>query len=418
MKIKSRLSKQGSGKKAISFATIFSSIVIVMMIQLYFLFNHDPMAAHSAAAVANPDDNSKIPKKISSDSKIPSPWCSQVASARSGLVKNLHISYPCENLQPATSAVVCMLTDGAADESKATRVVFTAKNYIDGAMALGQSVKEYTDPSTTHMLLLVRDGFVLSEDDTIRLQSVGWTIGVAPNFDLERKYVPGFPRYKTTYTKVTAIGMEEYKCVLLMDADTLVVGDIRDLLSCKIFTQPQHRVAGTLDYSRYEWMSFNTGSILWRTDNKEMERVYQLSKDDKFMQRFSSDQAFLNQVYPDRKDRSLNKQIITGKNPTAADSGSVVTLSWDYNAQTHVEAQLPVFWEEHRETVKILHFTEKKGWQCRESYEEPDIPMEKMPKPCPKENPVCFCRNGHLYWKSLRKAKELASTALLEARKT
>ena len=95
-----------------------------------------------------------------------------------------------------------MLTDGAADETKANRVVFTAKNYIDGAMALGQSVKEYTDPSTTHMLLLVREGFILSQEDTIRLQSVGWTIGTAPNFDLEKKYIPRFQRYKTTYTKV------------------------------------------------------------------------------------------------------------------------------------------------------------------------------------------------------------------------
>lgn len=101
-------------------------------------------------------------------------WCERVSAARSKLNNSfLGITYPCKDLKPATSAIVTMLTAGVEDPSKATRVVFTAQDYLEGAMALGYSVKRHIDPTSTHMLLLLREGFVLSPDDLIRLKSVG-----------------------------------------------------------------------------------------------------------------------------------------------------------------------------------------------------------------------------------------------------
>ena len=80
---------------------------------------------------------------------------------------------------------------------------------------------------------------------------------------------------------------------------------MKDILACNIFTEPQHQVAARLDlYSGY-W-HFNTGSILWKTSSAEMERVFGLLQDLKFMQQFSSDQAFLNNVYPERLNNTLN----------------------------------------------------------------------------------------------------------------
>lgn len=145
------------------------------------------------------------------------PWCERVKKAREAFnVASLSITYPCEQMKPAKSAIVCMLTDGTTEE-KATRVVFAARDYINGALALGASLAGRIDKSQTHQLLLLREGFELGTDDLIRLEASGWHIGTAPNFPIETKYTPKFPRYKTTYTKVTAIGLSEYKCVLLMD---------------------------------------------------------------------------------------------------------------------------------------------------------------------------------------------------------
>ena len=367
-------------------------------------------------------------------------WCERVRVARDALqLPFLHIKYPCETMEPATSAIVCMITDGTTEE-KASRVVFTARDYINGALALGASLKGNIDPSRTHQLLLLREGFELETDDVIRLESVGWTMGTAPDFPIEQKHLPTFPRYKTTYTKVTAIGLSEYKCVMLMDADTLAVGDLREVMKCDtVFRNPKNnRVAGTIDWYQMRWKLFNTGSILWKTSSTEMERVFNLTKDTSFMKRYSSDQDFLNNVYPDRLNNSTfnneivaldtvesrssstssgssgksssNSIILKGLDPVIphieAQNGAVVPLSWDYNAQTHAEVQNFKFWDEHRSTTKILHFTEKKGWQCEKRYDP--IPKETYPQRCKRKvrDPLCFCGEAHLYWIALQKAEK------------
>jgi len=359
-------------------------------------------------------------------------WCERVREAREALtLPHLRISYPCEIMKPAISAIVCMLTDGTTEE-KANRVVFTARDYIHGAMALGASLKGNIDPSRTHQLLLLREGFELETDDLIRLEAAGWHIGTAPNFPIEKKYIPRFTRYKTTYTKVTAIGLSEYKCILLMDADTLAVDDLREVMKCDtVFRTPINRVAGIIDWYHNGWKLFNTGSILWKTSSAEMERVFNLTKDDSFMKRYSSDQDFLNNVYPDRlTNTTFNNEIValdniesrsSRKNSNSvqllnpviphivAKAGAVVPLSWDYNAQTHAEVQNTKFWDDHRSTTKILHFTEKKGWQCEPRYSS--IPIELIPQNCNSKrkdslDPLCFCREAHLYWMALRKAEK------------
>lgn len=359
---------------------------------------------------------------VFNDNDPNSEWCQQVAKARAELSSFLHIHYPCEKLQPATSAIVCMLTDGAA-EGQDSKTVFTARDYINGAMTLGASLQGNIDSTQTHQLLLLREGFELQPDDRIRLESVGWVVGTAPNFPLEKQYIPRFARYKTTYTKVTAIGLGEYKCVMLMDADTLVIGNLQEIMKCHVFQYPNNRVGGTIDWYQKHWHLFNTGSILWKPSGTEMDRVFNLTKSKTFMKKYSSDQDFLNHVYPDRLNNTLNGEIVAldtlasrggANNPLVphqlAQQGSVVPLSWEYNAQTHAEVENMDFWKAHRETVRILHFTEKKGWRCERRYDEP--PLEDMPKPCKKEIPICFCREAHLYWKLFDLAETIANQTL------
>ncbi|KAG7352066.1 hypothetical protein IV203_008114 [Nitzschia inconspicua] len=372
----------------------------------------------------------EVPVILSSSSnvneQIKRDWCEQVAKARADLSPFLQIHYPCEKLQPATSAVVCMLTDGAA-EGKDSKFFFTARDYINGIMTLGASLQGNIDPTQTHQLLLLRDGFELQPDDRIRLASVGWVIGTAPNFPLAREYVPRFPRYKTTYTKITAIGLGEYKCVMLMDADTLVIGNIQEIMKCNVFQHPNNRVAGTIDWYQKHWHLFNTGSILWKPSGKEMDRVFNLTKNTTFMKKYSSDQDFLNHVYPERLNNTLNSEIVTMDTPESrrdnspliphefAMQGSVVPMSWEYNAQTHAEVENMDFWKAHRDTVRILHFTEKKGWRCERRYDDPP-PLKEMPNPCLKEIPICFCREAHLYWKLFDLAETIANETLALAK--
>eukprot|EP00934_Nitzschia_sp_Nitz4_P008357 Nitzschia sp. Nitz4//scaffold79_size90958//18575//19885//NITZ4_005012-RA/size90958-processed-gene-0.106-mRNA-1//-1//CDS//3329558210//8347//frame0 len=336
-------------------------------------------------------------------------WCTRVQKARSDLNPVLQIKVPCETMKPAKTAVVSMLIDGAADGEGSVKI-FTATDYIHGAMALGASMKDYIDHTETHMLLLLREGFELAPVDLVRLQSVGWIIGTAPNVPLQNRYLPEFPRYKHTYTKIAAIGLSEYDCALALDADALVVGDLRELMTCNIFTEPQHRVGASLDYYARYWHYFNTGSLLWRTSNEEMHRVFGMTTNSRFMKKFASDQNFLNSVYPERLNNTANHLVNIGE-MKYIENGKVVHMGWSYNAQTHVEVQLPDLFVERRPDVRILHFTEKKGWQCDETH-EPPVPLSETKRGCDRKEPLCFCREARYWWDAYRAAEASANEAL------
>ena len=120
------------------------------------------------------------------------------------------------------------------------------------------------------------------------------------------------------------------------------------------------------------------------------------------------DQIFINTVYPDRTDRARNKRILEGDDDREG-WGSVAHLPWEYNAQTHVEYQLPAFWEARLAGVRILHYTEKKGWQCPERHGAP--PPGRSAKCNPRESADCACREGYRWHDALRKAQQMVSRA-------
>ena len=355
-------------------------------------------------------------------------WCSKIDSERKELHPDLHISYPCEpeslpstSRQTYKSAIVTFLTAGV-EEGKGSRTVFTCKDYINGALALGATLATHLTRDDTLRLILVSEGFILPEEEKAQLEGVGWIVGKAPNVQIESTFVPRFARYKTTYTKISALGLSEFDCILLMDADTLVVDNIDDLLSCDVFNNDdsvgaEYHVAGTLDYYHRKWYHFNTGSILWNTNVNEMNRVYNLTKDESFMRRFESDQIFLNTVYDDRTNVSNNLLLLEeGPNDSTNKDlwGRVVNLGWAYNAQTHVEVQLPEFWNSHSKGLKIIHYTEKKGWQCPERHNEVYSEEERNDWNCADNNrelrnELCFCSVGSLWWDALRKGEQMVT---------
>ena len=335
-----------------------------------------------------------------------SSWCDQVKYARSTLDPELRIKIPCEEMKPAKSAVVAYITAGVSKE-KSSNTVFSASDYVNGVMALGASLNDHLAPNT-HKLLLLREDFIqtLPNDVLDKLKKIGWTIGTAPIVDIDDKYVPRFARYKTVYSKISVLGLSEYECVLLLDADTLAIDNIDDLMTCNVL-KPDFRAAGGLDLYRGKWHHFNTGSILWRPESAEMNRVSALTKDPSFMTRFESDQIFSNAVYPDRENREVNEKLINGEVVDPKELGSIAHLPWAYNAQTHLEYQRPEFWDKHVSNLKIIHYTQKKGWQCEKRYDEPPPLSSERPKiyDC-KIDMDCACHEGYRWHQYLQKAED------------
>mmetsp|Transcript_52971 Transcript_52971/g.63782 ORF Transcript_52971/g.63782 Transcript_52971/m.63782 type:complete len:429 (+) Transcript_52971:58-1344(+) len=394
----------------LKFKHIYVSFMIGAFIWICLLtsglkrLNDTPLHGNDRALHDGPSDTKT---EIQTKQKTKPSWCDRIIKARSTLDVGLGITYPCEKLRPAVSAVVVFLTDGVPKD-KSDHRVFSSEDYVKGLLALGMSLRKHMTRDDTHKLLLIREGFTLPPNDLSDLEAVGWTIGTAPAIDILPRYLPRFPRYKTVYTKLAVIGLSEYKCALLLDADTLVLGSINDFLSCDVFDRPEYRLAGTIDYYRQRWMHINTGSVLWRTSAEEMNRVYNLTKDKKFMRKFESDQIFVNTVYPDRMDKEKNEMLLKSPEAHRDEWGSIVALPWEYNAQTHVEKELPEFWNEHLDQVKILHYTQKKGWQCEERH---DGPPPGEAKKCNAKDPLCACREGWRWWDDLREAKKLVGSS-------
>ena len=159
------------------------------------------------------------------------------------------------------------------------------------------------------------------------------------------------------------------------------------------------------------------------------------------MKKFSSDQSFLNAVYPSLArnftdndarytetpgaDGQLNPAL-----PRAAAVDPVVLLPFGANAQTHVQVYFPGYWGAERASAMMLHFTDHKGWQCEERHGPPQL-SDGEPQVCsgrvrlrvygsrppeytkgkatePNSDTRCFCRDAYLWWASLRAAEARA----------
>ncbi|KAL3779368.1 hypothetical protein HJC23_005228 [Cyclotella cryptica] len=398
-------------KQRFSIVNVVGILVVILIIVLavetkIFIFNPQK---HPPPQTKSPGSPKAFLNDGGGSKNVRDSWCDRVKQARSTLDEKLHVRVPCETMKQAKSAVVVYITAGVS-EDKATKTVFSGKDYIDGVMALGASLNDHLLTKETHRLLLLRDDFMSSLPDSIlaKLKKIGWTIGIAPVVDIDEKYVPRFARYKTVYTKISVLGLSEYDCVLLLDADTLVVGNIDDLMTCNIL-KPNFRAAGGLDLYHGQWRHFNTGSVLWRPGSDEMNRVYNLTSDPTFMKRFESDQIFTNTVYPHRNNVSINNELMAGRQVNPEQLGSIAHLPWEYNAQTHLEYQRPQFWDEHVSDLKIIHFTQKKGWQCQKRLDRPPPLSSNRPatKDCTLETD-CACQEGYKWYQYLKKAEDFA----------
>lgn len=411
-------------------------IPVFLLFSFHYLARADDGSHIKDFAVKSSDEISSNDQTKTQEPK--ESWCDTVKRARSKLDPMFHIDVPCEKMKPAKSAIVSMIT-GGAPEGKGSRFVFEGGDYVKGTLALGASLLDNLKSDNVHKLLLVKKGFPLPEEHVKNLEAVGWTMGVSPDINVEAKYMPRFGRYKNVYPKISIIGLEEYDCVFFVDADTLTVGSIDDLMTCSLFDKPEYIIAGGLDFYHRKWkvrnkfsvynlhhdptqqtgtyillQHFNTGATLWKTSAAELERVFAKTKDESFMRRFESDQIFINEVYADRHDPAFNSKLLEAEinddqsefESMKKEFGQVQHLPWKYNAQTHVEFQNPSFWNKRAEDNRVLHFTERKGWQCPEKYSPP---ADKDSNRCtPNNNDLdCACREGYKWYTYLKKAYEI-----------
>lgn len=135
-------------------------------------------------------------------------------------------------------------------------------DYIKGVEVLGYSLQQINIQADL-ILFYISNRFNQSTLD--RCRKIGWHL-----WPVERIYPPSFaiiyPRFRDQYTKLRIWSMIGYDRVLYLDADTLVIRDIHELLIETIFENSQDGLLGAVEdvWEGQIGPNFNAGVLLIR----------------------------------------------------------------------------------------------------------------------------------------------------------
>lgn len=217
------------------------------------------------------------------------------------------------------------------------------KNYIKGSLKLAKSIKQNVELHNVDMILLEIIERPIPRSVKRELEDEGWIIKsvhkISPHDEKNT-----FPRFRDQFTKLQLWGMTEYERIVYLDSDTLVVKDISEL-----FTMPMDRdtsIVASRDIGDGKWRStFNMGMFMIQPNKEERDRLI-IDKDIVHFETAMSEQGFLNVVYKDK-----------WKDP-----------GFIYNANIAVFSQIPNFWKEKENQIKVIHYTMEKPWSCSKAY--------------------------------------------------
>lgn len=221
-----------------------------------------------------------------------------------------------------------------APERFAAVSLVTSRQYVIGAMVLGHSLRR---TGWRHDTLLM----VTSEVPRPDREKLGryWQHLVEvplienPNPEDEQ----GTDYFGTTYTKLRVWEQTEYSKLVYLDADTIVLNRLDELLSCPRFGAAP--CMGALDM-------FNTGVMVVEPSKETLEDM--VSKIGELTSYDGSDQGFLNSYYADWYSGPQEHRLPTRYN--------VPAIFYLYNAS----------WTRLRDEICVLHFFgPRKPWKVK-----------------------------------------------------
>ena len=221
------------------------------------------------------------------------------------------------------------------DESRyAAASLVTSPAYVVGAAVLGHSLLKAGWPHET--LLMVTDKVEQSERDEL---SRYWQriVEVAPIENPNPVAEQGTSYFATTYTKLRVWEQTEYTKLVFLDADTIVLGPLEDLLSCPEFGAAP--CMGALDM-------FNTGVMVVEPSREVLQDM--VTKIEVLPSYDGSDQGFLNSYFPDWFSGPQEHRLPTRYN--------VPAILYLYHSS----------WSRIRDEIRVLHFFgPRKPWMVK-----------------------------------------------------
>lgn len=242
---------------------------------------------------------------------------------------HMHIARQCINPPPTQHNSFAIIS------------LLTSENYVDLAVILAKSISHYSDvPCHIPRVLLVRKGLELKEADIDLLRKSPWQLRYVDPIPFSRALLATMKhrRYMHTLLKLHILGMTEYDCILFLDSDTMVTGNIMELFDrqfAAMVTQGK-AIAWARDLGPNTESRYSSGVMLVLPSRSLSEQVLY------FLSSYQSsltygEQSLLNSFFAPRE-----KEILE--------------LSPKFNTLACIPQGNPVLWQSIKTDIRIFHF--------------------------------------------------------------
>ncbi|CAI0433756.1 unnamed protein product [Linum tenue] len=209
--------------------------------------------------------------------------------------------------------------------------------FLLGVRVLGKSIRD--TGSRKDMVALVSDG--VSDYAKKLLEADGWmveTISLLANPNQVRP-----TRFWGVYTKLKIFNMTNYRKVVYLDADTIVVKNIEDLFKCSKF-------CANLKHSE----RLNSGVMV--VEPSEVVFSDMMTKVNTMYSYTGGDQGFLNSYFPDFPNAHLFQPGLSKEELDSRPTPNMERLSTLYNADVGLY-MLANKWMVDESELRVIHYT-------------------------------------------------------------
>ena len=251
-----------------------------------------------------------------------------------------HANITCNNNHTVRGAIVTILT--AIDE-----------DYINLVLVLGHSINLY-DAVTCDIdrIVMIHDDAVFTPKTRSQLKLAGWSLMIVPQIappDAVNKLTVRYERYLKCFSKLHAFNMTQYETVLLLDADTILCGNVMELFiqyATRMRTIGVHLAwaRDSRDKSNPN-SSFNAGVMLIRPSNVLTHHLIEN------LNRITFEYAFSEQGYL--------TAMFNSSQPTPPGSiyRQYLILPQKFNLLAKIATTDNALWQKTWKDARIFHFT-------------------------------------------------------------
>ncbi|XP_042049732.1 inositol phosphorylceramide glucuronosyltransferase 1-like isoform X1 [Salvia splendens] len=226
---------------------------------------------------------------------------------------------------------------GSQNSEEAYVTLLYGDEFLLGIRVLGKSIRD--SGSTKDMVALVSDG--VSDYTKQLLQADGWMVKTISLLENPNQIRP--TRFWGVYTKLKIFDMTDYKKVVYLDADTIVVKNIEDLFKCQKF-------CANLKHSE----RLNSGVMVVEPSEKVFKDMS--SKINTMYSYTGGDQGFPNSYFPDFANARLFDPQASLEELKSSPIRKMERLSTIYNADVGLY-MLANQWMVDEKELRVIHYT-------------------------------------------------------------